>query len=275
MKPEAVAFGGTHDNPYYVLSAEKSEHAWPRIGTSLASPTALRTAIGVRAHLGPVVSPLALKALLIHRCEAIDEHDPMEAGWGRIRVSVEDIVTCEEGTAHIVYQGMLDPASWIRARVPVPATPMRGKVYLGATICFATPTDPQDPFNYTRSGLDVIFRPHSKQFTKKGTYADPKPFFRRDDGYVTESEMRGAFKWDTTISAFHSFLAASLSDPVFDIHYNARLAGHRTGQAKSIPYALIVTVRSHHLPDLYNRVLHRYRNYLEILRPVIQIPVRT
>jgi hypothetical protein len=33
--------------------------------------------------------------------------------------------------------------------------PMAGMVEITATFCFATATDPQDPLNYTRSGLEV------------------------------------------------------------------------------------------------------------------------
>jgi hypothetical protein len=40
---------------------------------------------------------------------------------------------------------------------------MSGMVEITATFCFATPTDPQDPLNYTRSGLEVRFRPHDKR----------------------------------------------------------------------------------------------------------------
>ncbi len=40
--------------------------------TSFSSPTVLRAAIGVRAHLGPVLNGLALKALMIHNTHIKD-----------------------------------------------------------------------------------------------------------------------------------------------------------------------------------------------------------
>lgn len=36
-------------------------------------------------------------------------------------------------------------------------------VTITATFCFASATDPQDPLNYTRSGLEVRFRPHDRK----------------------------------------------------------------------------------------------------------------
>jgi len=274
VKPDAVAFGGTIHNPYNVLDANRPCSSFPTSGTSFAAPTALRTAIGVRAHLGRVVSPLAIKALLLHRCEIL-EHKPIEVGWGRIPTSVESIIECEEGTAHIIYQGTLDPAQWIRAKIPLPPGPLQGRIFIGATICIATNTDPHEPVNYTRSGLDIVFRPHSKQRKPKAIHADSKPFFSSEKSYVSESEMRSGIKWETTMSAYHGFKPSSLDDPVFDIHYNARIEGRPTVTAKSIPYALVVMVRSNQMPDLYDRILQRYRTQLEVLRPVVSIPVRT
>ena len=69
MKPDGLAFGGSSREPYWVLNAEKPGAAMPITGTSFATPTALRTAIGVRAHFGKLLSPLAIKALLLHNCD--------------------------------------------------------------------------------------------------------------------------------------------------------------------------------------------------------------
>lgn len=274
VKPDALAFGGTIRNPYFVLDANRPYHSMPILGTSFAAPTALRTAIGVRAHLGTVISPLAVKALLLHRCDFID-HDPVEVGWGRIPMSVDSIIECEEGAAHVIYQGKIDPAQWIRAQIPLPAGRLEGDIIIGATVCIATDTDPHEPFNYTRSGLDIVFRPNSKRRKADATNANSKPFFSSDENYKSESDLRSGIKWETTMSAFRTFKSNTLDNPVFDIHYNARIGGGPTTSAKSIPYALVVTVRSHEMPDLYDRIVKKYRSQLEVLRPVINIPVRT
>jgi len=277
IKPEIVAFGGSQAQPFWVLSSDKKGHAAPIQGTSFASPAALRTAIGVKAFLGPVLQPLALKALLIHHSDDAG-HDQREVGWGRIPSEIEDLVLCPDGVAHILYQGELEPGRYLRARIPLPSTGLSGMVSISATFCYATETDPQDPLNYTRAGLEVSFRPNKDKFTETefgpSKNAATKSFFSAK-AYATEEELRrDAHKWEPCLKASKNFRANSLSDPVFDIHYNARRGGASDRTAKSIPYALVVTVAAKHMADLYNKIALRYRTQLEELRPVIQIPVR-
>jgi hypothetical protein len=89
------------------------------------------------------------------------------------------------------------------------------------------------------------------------------------DKYIASSMVRkqGAV-------ASKTFRASSLNDPVFDIHYNARRGGASDRGAKPIPYALVLTVETRHIQDLYNKIALRYPTQLEELRPVIQIPIR-
>ncbi len=110
-KPDMLSFGGSSKTPFYVIGT--NGHAEPRLGSSFASPNGLRAAIGVRAYLGPVLSPLAIKALLIHRCDRSDDHRD-EVGWGRIPEEIAQLITCPDGTAHIVYQGEMLPGSFQR-----------------------------------------------------------------------------------------------------------------------------------------------------------------
>lgn len=279
VKPDILAFGGTHQNPFWVLCNKKLGHTSAISGTSFASPYALRTAIGVRAHLGPVIQPLALKALLVHHSEDNDLH-PHEVGWGRIPSDIEKLITCPPGTAHVLYQGELEAGKYWRLRIPVPNGPMKGKVTISATFCYATETDPQDPVNYTRAGLEVKFRPNKAKRTPdpKGRIPDNPdtlPFFQLKE-LSTEAELRrDAHQWETCLRRTRSFNPATLNDPVFDVHYNARKGGHLYQTAKPIPYALVVTVSAPKTPDLYNDIVRRYRAQLQALQPVIRIPVQT
>lgn len=276
MKPDGLVFGGSSREPYWVLNAEQSGTAMPITGTSFAAPTALRTAIGLRAHFGKNLTPLAIKALLLHSCED-GGHDKAQVGWGRIPVDVDDIVLTDQYTAHIVYQGELRPASWVRIPVPVPNDAMLGMVGLAATFCFATPTDPQDPLNYTRSGLEVRFRPHDqKRKVPSQLHPDTSSFFQAKDVFVDEGDLRAdAHKWETTIHKRRSMRATGLRNPVFDVHYSARIGGRNALAADKIPYALVVTVSSKKTRGLYDKILQRYRTYLEPLKPVVEIPIRT
>lgn len=226
MKPDGLAFGGSSREPYWVLNAENPGAAMPITGTSFAAPTALRTAIGLKAHFGKLLTPLAIKALLLHRTDD-GGHDKTEVGWGRIPADVNEIVLTDQHSAHIVYQGELRPASWVRMQIPIPTDPMSGMVDITATFCFATPTDPQDPLNYTRSGLEVRFRPHDrKRKDQNQLHPDSSYFLQAKDVSVEEADLRAdAHKWETTLHKSRTMRAAGLRNPVFDVHYNARIGG--------------------------------------------------
>jgi hypothetical protein len=276
MKPDGLAFGGSAREPYWVLNAENPGAAMPITGTSFAAPTALRTAIGLRAHFGTLLSPLAIKALLLHGCDDAG-HDKCDVGWGRIPADIDVIVMTDEHTAHIVYQGELRPASWVRMQVPIPSATMTGNVDLMATFCFASATDPQDPLNYTRSGLEVRFRPHDgKRKDPKQLHADSSHFFQAKDVFVDETDLRAdAHKWETTLHKRRRMRGSGLRNPVFDVHYNARAGGRNAKHADKIPYAMVLTVHSPKTKDLYNRIVQRYQTILEPLKPVVEIPIRT
>jgi hypothetical protein len=64
-----MAFGGNAGNYFHVLSPGKKAALSPQLGTSFASPYLLRSAVGIRAILGAELSPLAIKALLVHAAD--------------------------------------------------------------------------------------------------------------------------------------------------------------------------------------------------------------
>jgi hypothetical protein len=279
IKPDVLAFGGSKKHPFWIPCMGHVDYAIPIQGTSFAAPLALRAAIAIRTHLGPVVEPLALKALLIHHSEPL-AYEQREVGWGRVPTDFEEMITCPDGTVHILYQGSLEPGKYLRARVTLPASGVTGDIRLKATFCYATETDPQDPINYTRAGLEITFRPDKTRFNKSKdniVSREPasKPFFSVGS-YESEEELRrDAHKWEPCLKAAKVFRATTLNDPVFDIHYNARRGGANDLRAQSIPYTLVLTIHAKQTKDLYNKVTQRYRTILQPLQPVLQIPVRT
>jgi hypothetical protein len=156
IKPDLVAFGGCDDEPFYAFD-QTLGIAVPHCGTSFASPYALRMGMGIRAHFGTLLSTLAIKALLVHCTEPAKKIPAQEIGWGRLPERLEDFVVCPDGVARVVYQGELTPAQYLRTPIPLPTGPLQGMVSIAATFCFACETDPQDPSNYTRGGLDITF----------------------------------------------------------------------------------------------------------------------
>ena len=92
---------------------------------------------------------------------------------------------------------------------------------------------------------------------------------------MTEDLLRrDALKWESCQHARVRMQGRSLLNPVFDIHYNARLEGHNHALTETLKYALVVSVRARSIADFYDRVVRRYPTQLEQLRPVIDIPVR-
>lgn len=272
IKPEIVAFGGDSGEPFYVLD-QSASIASPDAGTSFASPSVLRMGMGIRAHFGDGLSALAIKALLVHCCEPAGKLLPHEVGWGRSAQELESLVLCGEGEARVVYQGELTPGQFLRTPVPLPAGELAGMVTLNATFCFACATDPHDPSNYTRGGLDVVFRPHVEKFDPDAVHPKSSSFFRRTD-YDTEKELRqDAHKWETTLHRSRRFQSTTLNDPVFDVHYQVRESGKPSAGDK-IHYALIITLKAPRVANLYDRIVQRYRTQLEPIQPIIEVPVR-
>lgn len=274
VKPDVLAFGGVSAEPFLMVSSEGSLVASD--GTSFAAPATLRSAVAVRSLFGDRLDPLALKALLIHTAERHDIHDPDEHGWGRVRSEIEPIIMCGDGTARVVYRGTLTPAKYLRARLPIPSGGLKGNVTISATLTFATAIDPEQPSNYTRSGVEVVFRPDRTRFSSpSSTIAKPDPFFARSMLSSSAALRSDAHKWETVLHATRRKRGSSLRDPVFDIHFNARLGGHDgTARASKIRYAMVITVESMRTPDLHDRVLRTYANQLEALAPRVGLPLQ-
>lgn len=274
VKPDVVHFGGHGQETFLVYDSEAAPGLSETCGTSFAAPAALRVATGIRAHFGTRLSPLALKALLVHTAHD-GNHPAHEVGWGRVATNIANIATCADGMVRVIYQGELTPSKYLRAFIPLPDSALRGYVEVDATFCFATPTDPQDPGSYTRSGLEVFFRPDARAFPREESDTPiSKPFFQRSDFDSEQIRRTDAQKWETTLNKRKRFRGQSLYRPMFDIHYNARSGGGSAVGAKKMRYALVVTVRSSRTPDLYDRVVRQYAGLLEAMVPLVEIPVR-
>ena len=274
IKPDLVAFGGSTARPFLVLGHKDAPKLEPTGGTSFAAPSALRLATGIRAHLGTSLSPLAIRALLVH-CAEPAEIPHTEIGWGRAAQHLADIAVCPDDMVRVVFEGTITASKYIRAPIPVPNEPLEGMVKIKATLVYATEVDPHHPGNYTRAGLEATFRPNKGKVRDKAMHAVSKSFFGKNRPTVTEDELRrDAWKWENCLHAENSYRGRSLDAPAFDIHYNARAEGHDNSKKQQLTYALIISVRARRITDLYNRIVRRYRGVLEQLQPVIEIPVR-
>jgi hypothetical protein len=275
IKPDVVNFGGSVQRPFLVLDAVNGHFITPTGGTSFAAPATLRVGAGIGAHFGPTLNPLAIRTLLVHCAESAEIH-PYEIGWGRIAQALDQMVLCEDGTVRVVFQGKISAAKYVRAPIPLPAGALDGMVTIKATICYATTVDPHHPANYTRSGLEILFRPDKTKFADDSSlHPVTKSFFGKTQKGMTEDELRrDAWKWENCQHAKHRFQGKSLNNPVFDIHYNARIESHNDPRDQELDYALIITVQAPKVADLYDQVLRKYATQLEALQPVVDIPIK-
>ncbi|MER5927755.1 S8 family peptidase [Streptomyces mirabilis] len=272
VKPDVLSFGGDQKEPFFFAAPYGQDSPPMSLGTSFAAPSALRIAAGIRAHFGPVLSPLALKALLVH-CAEDNAQDTAERGWGRLPAELEDYVTCPPHTARVVYQGKLRPKETVRMFLPLPETVTTGDVQITATYCIACPTDPRAPRNYTTSAFEPTFRPNIERLSPSGRIPKSDSFFQARD-YMSEQELRSdAHKWETVKHKTAVFKADRLKRPAFDVRHVFRLDDLPPDSTPEVAYALVITLRTPSVADLYDQVVRTYAARLEILQPVIDIAI--
>lgn len=273
VKPDIVTFGGCDLEPFHFVENSSHPNTDTDVGTSLAAPLALRMAAGVKSKLGTKVNPLTCKALLIHHADN-GNHHVRDVGWGKIPLDVNSLLTSDDSTAKVIYQGLLEPSKFIRAKIPM-ISALPGFVTIKATVCFASETFSTEPSNYTNSGLQIVFRPDTTNFAPNAQNPKSESFFGSDILYANEAELRGdSKKWETVLHDSCRKLGRTLNEPVFDIHYVARDGSAEASAAKKIPYSLVITVTAPKVRDFYNQIAQKYRTQLEIFTPVT-IQVRT
>jgi hypothetical protein len=277
VKPDGLAFGGGVAEPFYVLDANLSFSGVQ--GTSFASPLALRASTSVKVQLGTTLSPLAIRALMVHRADP-GSHERSAVGWGRFEGDLGRLITCDDDESLVVYQGALPVSEHLRALIPMPDFAMQGMVNLTATLVIAPEVDPEFPGAYTRSGLETSFRPHSDKYTeysdgKVSSHPKTRSFFSATNLYgPEESSMREAmYKWEPCLRHAERLRAGSLKEPCFDIYYHHRQGGRAADLPQPIPYALVVSLKSPKNPELYNGVVRAYSNILVALKPRVRITI--
>lgn len=281
IKPDLVDFGGGDKYKFLCLDPDGTSVVMKLIsltGTSCASPAVLRLATGIRAHFGKTLNLLAIRALMVHSSDN-GNLPATEVGWGRVARNLEEIAFCKDSSVRVVYYGAIAPGKDIRISIPFPSGKLKGDVIIKATLCYATLVDSDHPGNYTRSGLTPVFRPHKDKFSETGTQPKSRAFFsktQKNKRHATEEELRtDAWKWENCIHGMDKFRSATLKDPFFDIHYNARAEGHKDSTTEKIRYAMIITLEAPEIIDLYEQVLRKYATRLEAIKPSIDIPLLT
>lgn len=277
VKPDGLAFGGSEGEPFPVLSSDLAVQGVQ--GTSVAAPWALRSGATLKVQLGESLKPLAVRALMIHRALPADGLPLSEIGWGRFESDAEQLITCEDHEALVIYQGELPEGEFLHAPIPLPPTHLKGMIDVEATLVIATEVDPSHAAAYTRNGLEVAFRPHADRFTtykdgKVSYYPTTASFFSERNLYgASELKLREGGKWEPCVRGRRTLRATSLKEPCFDIYNHQRASGTVPPATNRTQYALVVTMRAARVRDLYSRVVRAYSNVLIPLRPQVRIEV--
>ncbi|MCY7451654.1 S8 family peptidase [Bacillus altitudinis] len=281
IKPDGVVFGGSSKKKFMVLSPGDKPTMFGIDGTSFAAPSLLRSTIAVRGRIGPELSSLANRALFVHRAERDPKlHSIEEVGWGRFQTNPDNLITCEDDEAVVIFQGELPVGQHLRAPIPMPEGELEGMVTVTSTLVISPEIDPSYPNTYTRAGLEITFRPNSekRKLYDNGSFSEhpeTSSFFNRK-GIFGESELdlrEDGHKWETCLKATRRFRATTLIKPLFDIYYHHREEGQSLKKPKPIPYALVVSMKAPKVQDFYNRVLRTYSNVLVPLRPRTNIQI--
>jgi len=277
VKPDGLSFGGVESELFNVLDTTLSVSG--AMGTSLSAPFALRSAASVKVQLGTRLSPLAIRALMIQRADP-GIHARPEVGWGRFEVDLERLITCDDDESLVVYQGVLPVGEHLRAPIPVPDFELRGKITLTSTLVIAPEVDPEFPSAYTRSGLEVAFRPHSERYSsypdgRQSAHPKTRSFFSASNLYGSaDGSMREPmYKWEPCLRHTERLFATSLKEPCLDIYYHHRQSGRTADLPQPIPYALVVSLKGPKNPDLYSGTVRAYANILVPLKPRIRLTV--
>ena len=276
VKPDGVIFGGSVSQPFNVFAA--NGRSKPEFGTSFAAPLSLRSSAGSWIQLGNRVTPLAVRALMVHRADD-GQRSRWEVGWGRFEVDPELMVTCPDDEPLIIYQGSLPAGAHLRAPVPVPDLRLEGMVTITATILIEPRTDPAFAASYTQSGFEAVFRPHDQRFNQNpdgqwSRHPKSSSFFSESAMYGEgEFDTRGGLKWEPVVKRCKTFQPRTLSNPVFDIYNHSRQPGSNRGTDDSLPYAMVISIRASRVSDLYDQIVRAYAGVLVPITPQLRLQV--
>jgi hypothetical protein len=243
-KPDVVAYGGVSEHPFRVL--DSPEHIFIREvqGTSFASPSIMRTAVGLMVIGGPVLSNQSVKALLIHYADRGD-NNCFEVGWGQ-PPTAEVIADGNTGETRIVFQDKIFPGNRQLIVIPPPEGGWHGRFKLKGTLCYISHVSPLDPANYTLTALEAYLVLNKDLVSlKDGQNKENeeslkiKPFFDIDGEEVNQNIDPEEINLANVRSNEQTLNGDELTAPGFII----RLINYLNPNASPIEFSLVVTIQ--------------------------------
>lgn len=298
IAPLGVCFGGAHGVEPFVVLGPRGK-LLETAGTSFAAPLAMRGLCELSAGLGPGrTTAAALRTFAAHYAQRPHGHKVMlrELGYGRLRESYNEIWECAPNEVSVVYQDVLGRGERTAMRLPFPeGLDPDTEIRLTWTLGYLSPVEPANAAEYTRSGFEVIFRPHDNMrsifhpVTKEkitdldierdrelleellrtgaGTYNDVPIAHSEWRRLRPEAQQRLSGKWETLSMGDVRLRANELLRPRLDFLYLARQNGQLVdATVQPMPITLVVTLRAPAGVALYDLVQSQY----PVLTPIVQ-----
>jgi hypothetical protein len=289
LKPDVVAFGGCSRTPIQLFSEVAGSRSYTR-GTSFSSPIVAGAAAQLIGGSKNIIDSLVAKALIIHTAEEKKEKHCKEIGHGTLPEDISNIVSCQEKTFTLIYNGEILPKSFAKFEIPW-VQGITGKVKFSWTLAVMTGVNESSPDDYTNTMIELTFYPNSKKFRfkKPAHIKDPKikdvnlhlekdatkiakllkegwvqsdyPLTSSNSAsspskFLKESELRADLKWDTTDHRVNKKVATGVDNPFFIVHAMAR---GKNADKQKVKYALILTIEAPKSKiDIYEKVLNKY-----------------
>lgn len=303
VKPDFLDFGGSVDRPF-VLAGLQAGSLATSAGTSFSSPLSVNKIGKLMAQSESIVPHLG-RTLLIHNALVDDNLSQEEQGNGYCKEDVEDILSCDDTTATILYAGTLEPSQTVHLPIFSPKiNTVKGMVNISWTITTIVSPYANDPDAYTNNCIEDVFIPHDMTFyffkkdskTQKIVSKKKLNLFKEtdvakaktllDEEYQrsefpashstkhawNETDLRATdFKWDTVIRKQQRMRGSSLLNPALTLH-----AIDRNGfSAHQIQYYVAVSIEApKYSGSLYDAILQTYQNLAPIeLRNINRILV--
>lgn len=296
MKPDMAAFGGCERFPIQLVSHNSGarEHTY---GTSFSTPLVSAVAAKLIGESNGVINALTARLMLTHSASLRKDYEHCsELGHGLLPESTDYIMTCDEGSYTLIYEGEVDKGKYREFEIPWTDEIISGKATLHWTTAVQTNVDPNSPEDYTSSSVEIRFYPNSNKYifskdnqtkivdiekdsllaqellaegwtqsnTPQGS-STPKPF-------TAESDLRKDLKWDSLDIRKTSKMVGSLRNPIFQVHAISR--GKRNNSTK-VKFAIALTISvSNKDIDLYQKIRAKY-NVLTPINMSIQTQIQT
>ncbi len=295
IQPICVQFGGTQGDQFPIL---KSDGSFGRsLGTSFATPLVTHALAEVASQL-PQPTPSALRAFVTHFAERHSQHKKRrdEVGYGRVPLSFDPTLASSSNEAHVLYVDEIARDELLGYQVPVPAR-FRGRVQVRVTLAFMSPVEPTEPTEYTRSTIDVTFRPNENRYVfhppkgSPGAIKDavldhtsaeaidllekgwtqagaPKAEGLGPAAFIPEHNLRDEGKWETLRHARMNLASGAADNPRIELSYVARQLGALEHGPAKLPFAVLISVIDQDATGtLYPAVVDQFA----ALRPLIDL----